>query len=132
MNEREHLPPTTPEMCNDCPWRREEATPKWLGPFTPLDWIKQAHGEGPVACHQTIVVTNPLEGEGDWDHPRIRQCRGMAAFRGNVCKSPRHPDILSEPDERAFLTNDEFLEYHGGEPLDPIDLYGPLSTEETE
>ena len=131
MSQREHFPPTTPKMCSDCPWRREEAKPGWLGPHTPLDWIKIAHSEQPVACHQTIVVTNPLEGEGDWDHPKLRQCRGVASFRGNVCKSPKHPDIEAGPrDEAAFLPNDEFLEYHGGEPMTPIDLYGPLSTDE--
>jgi hypothetical protein len=122
-------PPTVPKMCSDCPWRREEARPEWLGPHSPIEWIRIAHSDRAVACHQTIR-TEPGEKEGSWDDPKIRQCRGVAAFRGNVCKKPKHPDLLSEPDEAAFLTNDEFLEYHGGEPMTPIDLYGPMDGEE--
>ncbi len=30
----------------------------------------------------------------------------------------------------CFATNDQFLEHHGGEPMEPGDLYGPLSNED--
>lgn len=132
MNERQEFPPAVPKPCNDCPWRRE-ATPGWLGPHTPKDWIKIAHGEQPIACHQTIV-TEPGEERGDWEHPQMRQCRGAAIFRANVCKNPRHPEIETGPGdtESCFATNDEFLEHHGGGPMEPGDLYGPLSTGDEE
>ncbi len=120
-------PDATPEPCNDCPWRRV-ATPGWLGPYLPSDWIKIVHGESPIACHQTIRVEEGAT-EGDWDDPKMRQCRGAAIFRANVAKSPKHPDIVTGPadEESCFGSNEEFLEHHGGEPMTPIDLYAPLS-----
>jgi len=123
------FPPATPEPCNDCPWRRA-AIPGWLGPYLPSDWIKIAHSEAPIACHKTIVVTDPLEMTGKWDHPKLRQCRGAAIFRANVSKQPKNPTIETGPPdtESCFGSNEEFLEHHGGEPMTPIDFYAPLST----
>lgn len=122
-------PDPTPEPCNDCPWGRI-ATEGWLGPYNAQDWIKIAHGDSAIACHQTIVI-QPGEQRGDWDHPKMRQCRGAAIFRANVGKCPRNASIATGPpdEDQVFGTNEEFLEHHGGEPMEPSDIYGPLSTE---
>lgn len=123
-------PEPTPEPCNECPWRRVAAR-GWLGPYNPHDWIKIAHSEAPIACHKTIVVTDPLEQTGDWDHPKLRQCRGAGIFRANVGKLPRNPSITTGPREaeKVFDSNDEFIEHHEGETMTAEDFYGPLSTE---
>lgn len=119
------LPDATPEPCNECPWRRV-APSGYLGPYSPLDWIKIAHRDTPIACHKTVVVTDPLEGIGSWEHPKLRQCRGAAIFRSNVGKEPRNPHVVTGPEdtEGCFATNEEFLVHHGDEEeLTPMDLY---------
>lgn len=123
MTPPEKYPEPTPTPCNECPWRRE-AAPGHLGPYTPLDWIKIAHSDRPIACHKTIVVIDPLEGTGDWEHPKLRQCRGAAIFRANVRKNPKRPDIETGPidEESCFADNVEFMEHHGGKT--------PISAEE--
>jgi len=123
------FPDATPSPCNECPWRRV-ARPGHLGPHTPLDWIRIAHGEGAIACHKTVVVTDPLEGSGNWSHPKLRQCRGAAIFRANVGKLPKNLTIETGPinGETCFDSNEEFLEHHGGDVGDARDIYGPLST----
>lgn len=101
-------PPPPPKPCNDCPWRRDSMR-GWLGPFSPEKWLESAHGETPVACHQTIP-----EG-GGWG-PRTLQCRGLASFRCHVAKSPRNKSIVTGPkDPTVFATNEEFVEHHRGE-----------------
>lgn len=129
MSPQRTYPDAVPQPCNECPWRRE-AVPGHLGPYTPLDWIKIAHGEAPIACHKTIVVQLG-ETTGNWDEPHMRQCRGAAIFRENVTKNPRNPSIATGPadTETCFGDNDEFIEHHGGDPMQAGDIYGPLSTE---
>lgn len=128
MPSRRDFPETTPSPCNECPWRTK-AVPGHLGPYTAHDWIKIVHGEQPIACHKTIVP-GP-NGVGDWEHPRMRQCRGAAIFRSNVGKLPKHPEIETGPygGGDVFETNDDFVIYHGEAPMEPGDLYSPLSTE---
>lgn len=124
------FPETTAAPCNECPWRRD-AIPGYLGPYTPLDWVKIAHGEQPIACHKTIRVHNPLESTGSWDDPKIRQCRGAAIFRENVGKSPKNPTIITGPHDPVAVFDDtlDFCRYHGDDEVTtPIDLYSPLST----
>lgn len=106
-------PPAVPKVCNDCPWRRV-ATPGWLGPHDAVEWLEMIHGETPIACHQTIVSNE--EGEGDWEHESMRQCRGAAIFRANVAKHPRQPSVALGPadDETVFSTNAEFIAHHTG------------------
>ncbi len=101
------LPEATISPCNDCPWRRE-ATRGWLGPFSAEEWIAIVHSDAPVACHQT------LNGQKGWDAPGVKQCRGAAIFRENVCKSPRDPSVVTGPldKESVFAWNDEFLAHH--------------------
>lgn len=105
------LPPATPNPCNDCPWVRT-SIPGWLGPHTPQEWTDQAHGEVPIACHQTIVADE--DGVGDWNHPKMRQCRGAAIYRANVCKSPHREDIAVGPvnKEAVFARRTEFEAHH--------------------
>lgn len=126
------LPDATPSPCNECPWRRE-AEGGHLGPYSPLDWIKIAHSDTAIACHKTVVaVKNPLEGIGDWEHPKIRQCRGAAIFRENVQKNPRNQEVVTGPGDKesCFGTNEEFLEHHGDpDSMLPEDLYTPMSHE---
>lgn len=107
------LPPATPKPCDDCPWLRS-SLPGWLGPFSPHEWVELAHGEQPIACHKTIKNTND-EGEGDWTDPAMRQCRGAAIYRTNVCKSPRDSAIATidaADRELVFSWRDEFIQHH--------------------
>lgn len=110
-------PPPTPKPCNDCPWRRT-AVEGWLGPYSAAEWLAIAHGESPIACHKTIINVNE-DGVGEWDDPAMRQCRGAAIFREHVCKSPKHPDIVTGPTDpdNVFVSNAEFMEYHTGTPV---------------
>ena len=101
------LPETTKTICNDCPWRRVSA-PGWLGPLSAEEWIALAHGEGAIACHQTIVE------DESWQD--ARQCGGAAQYRRNVCKLPKNPEVAvaDEPDtEKVFGRSTEFFEHHG-------------------
>jgi hypothetical protein len=103
---KREYPPACKVPCNDCPWRRN-ATPGWLGPYEADEWIRAAHGEGAVACHQTIPA-------GDGWGPKTVQCRGMAIFRANVFKQPRNPTIETGPPDtdRVFATDEEFRAHH--------------------
>ena len=51
---------------------------------------------------------------GKWDDPAIRQCAGAAIFRGNICKTPRNPQIeRRDADyELVFSWDNEFIEHH--------------------
>lgn len=99
-------PEATPKPCNDCPWRRE-ALPGWLGPYDADGWIEAAHGEVPIACHETIPSG------GGWGK-KTKQCRGVAMYRANVCKSPMNPTIEVGPVDREniFASPTEFREHH--------------------
>jgi hypothetical protein len=124
------LPPAVPKPCNDCPWRKN-ATPAWLGPFSAQAWLEIAHSDTPIACHETIPTGQPSLGEANvqdpqdvWGGSSIRQCKGAALFRVNVCKSPRnrsdaehdtpHDDPLLAT---VFANNAAFLAYHGSVPM---------------
>ena len=123
------LPDACPEPCSECPWRRV-AAPGWLGPYGPLDWLRIAHSDTPIACHKTVVISDPLEGTGDWSHPKVRQCRGAAMYRENVMKSPRNPEVVTGPanEDDIFATAEEFHKHHGGDELNPFDVQLPLGT----
>lgn len=75
-----------------------------------------AHGEAPIACHQTI--TPDRHGEGNWDDPRLRQCQGAAIYRHNVIKTPRNPADAARlpgvnPDRTLiFASSAAFLAHH--------------------
>lgn len=110
------FPPATANPCAECPWVRT-AIPGYLGPLTADAWCEVAHGESPIACHMTIKHTHVDEDgdpAGDWDDPAMRQCKGAAIFRGNISKSPRHPQILrAEQDyELVFGWDNQFIEHH--------------------
>ena len=109
------LPPVAAKPCNECPWRRDSA-PGHLGPNSAEEWVEMAHGEVAIACHKTIVV-EPGETTGDWAHPKMRQCAGVAIFRRNVFKEPRNEQIVTLPrdTETIFGWNDEFIAHHRGE-----------------
>lgn len=112
------LPPAVSSPCNECPWRRSSA-PGHLGPYSAQQWVRIAHGESAIACHKTIVIS------GEWEG--ARQCAGAAAFRANVCKSPRNPTVASGPGrEDVFQTNSEFVEHHTGgtQTWAMADMYG--------
>lgn len=108
----EKFPPATAAPCKECPWRRV-ATPGHLGPYSAEYWAETAHSESVVACHKTIRDVDD-EGRGDWNHPSMRQCRGMAIFRRNVLKTPRRGDVALGPEdhEEVFSSNDEFIRHH--------------------
>jgi len=108
------LPAATPNPCNDCPWRRKSAR-GWLGPYDADEWIALAHSDEPIACHETIdedAVDD--EGEADWNQPGLRQCRGAAIYRKNICKSPRSADVAIGPVDRetVFSNPMEFKNHH--------------------
>lgn len=105
----DNLPDVTVRPCNECPWLRT-ARPGHLGPNTAKEWAEMAHGESPVACHETIT-------HADQDWRELRQCAGMAIFRANIFKTPRHPKVAraKEPDtDRVFAWDDEFIAHHEG------------------
>ena len=88
--------------------------PGFLGPHTAEEWIEQVHGDQPIACHMTITEAD-AEGDGDWTHPKIRQCAGAAQYRRNVAKKPRFPTIAVAAVTDAvnvFATPIEFLNHH--------------------
>lgn len=118
-------PPAVPQVCNDCPWRRV-AKAGWLGPHSAEEWLVMVHGETPIACHQTIVANE--EGQGDWGHEGIRQCRGAAIFRENTAKTPRNPTVARGPadDEAVFTTNAEFLAHHTGQELSDEEIVAAM------
>lgn len=113
------LPDATAKPCSDCPWRRV-ATQGWLGPLTPEMWVEGVHSDAPIACHQTIVRVGD-DGLGSWDDPAMRQCRGAAIFRANVCKMPRDTNVVTGPadEETVFASNAEFLAHHEKKGLMP-------------
>lgn len=97
--------PVQKTPCNECPWRRISAR-GWLGPLKAEEWIELVQSDFYVACHKTIKVNGEVEG--------TKQCAGAATFRGNVCKSPRDPEIVALPADRekVFASTREFLEHH--------------------
>lgn len=109
------LPPPTEKPCNDCPWRRI-ALVGWLGPFASHQWVFIAQSDKPIACHKTILRVNE-DGIGDWTNPEMRQCRGAAIFRANICKSPRDPEVVTGPVDKdaVFASVAEFTAHHEGE-----------------
>lgn len=108
------IPPPTDQPCNDCPWRRV-ALAGWLGPYDAAKWLEIAHSDSAVACHKTIRTVNE-QGVGDWNHPAMRQCRGLAMFRANMCKLPRFAAVPVGPvdHDRVFSNGPEFLAHHEG------------------
>lgn len=84
------------------------ATPGYIGPEAIEDWLKMAHGETPIACHETIKAKE--DRETTWK----AQCAGAAIFRSNIHKSPRDPEIETLPrdDELVFSWDDEFVAHH--------------------
>lgn len=106
------LPDATPNPCNDCPWRRT-STRGWLGPFSASDWVSLAQSDMPVACHLTI------DRDDDWEQPGVKQCRGVAMFRKNICKAPRDPAVVVGPrdTEKVFGRGTEFMDHHDNTPL---------------
>lgn len=111
--EEELMRPPAKNPCNDCPWRRNSIR-GWLGPTSAEDWVRLAHTDAQIACHQTIP-----EGSDDNDpvFEDMTTCAGATIFRANVCKSPRTTRGLPEYQlpadrERVFSWNDEFLAHH--------------------
>ena len=49
-----------------------------------------------------------------WDAEGIKQCRGAAIYRANVCKSPRDPEVARGPVDRenVFASPMAFKEHH--------------------
>lgn len=90
-NKQHHVP------CSDCPWRRK-ALPGWLASMTVEEWIRVAHSELVVECHEVKGC----------------QCAGLATFRTNVMKRPRSPDVLTLPvnTKTVFGSDAEFTEHH--------------------
>lgn len=98
MNRTTHSTGRGPQPCGDCPWRRKSA-PGWLGSeATPEEWVQRAAAEAYVECHLDAS----------------RHCAGIAIFRGNTGKRPRHPQVLRlDPDrETVFASHREFIEHH--------------------
>ena len=85
------------EPCHDCPWRRNEALPGWLGSETPEAWVQIAHSSALVDCHAFTGA----------------QCAGIAIYRANVLKRADPPSItLPKDHEKVFSTPMEFIAYH--------------------
>jgi hypothetical protein len=110
--------PCVAAPCNECPWRKD-STPGHLGPYSAKEWVRMAHADTPIACHKTIKLSGSWEGTS--------QCAGAAAFRANVAKSPRNPNITTGPRrDDVFQTNQEFVAHHtnGTETWEIHDVFG--------
>ena len=96
--------------CAGCPWRRVSIN-GWLGDETPEGFVREAHGDGLMPCHRTVNYDDP-----NWESTLddAQQCAGMAIYRANVCKSPRHPDALrlAADRENVFALPQEFIDHH--------------------
>jgi hypothetical protein len=85
-----------------------------LGPHTAEEWIKMAHTEAPIACHQTI----PRGEDGQWDDPKLRQCMGAAIYRLHAVKYMRNPSDAQRTAvaDREHVFSDilgrDFIAYH--------------------
>lgn len=99
ISSREAIPATCQHTkpCSDCPFSRK-ALHGWTGSVTPEEWVQHAHGETLVECHAHTGV----------------QCAGIAIYRANVLKAPRHQEILRLPADRirVFSSAEEFLNHH--------------------
>jgi hypothetical protein len=82
--------------CTDCPFART-ALHGWLGSISVTDWLRLAHGDGPIECHV-------LEGA---------ECAGAAIYRRNVAKMPGPGVLRLEADRNlVFATPMEFTAHH--------------------
>lgn len=82
--------------CRECPWRKK-SLPGYVGPTKPEDWIGLAHSDEKIICHLS----------------RRAQCEGAAAYRANVLKRPRDPEIIiREKDKAVFSSPKEFITHH--------------------
>ena len=72
------------------------------------EWVACAHSDEPIACHMTFTE------DDDWDQEGIKQCRGAAIYRANVCKSPRDREVVVGPADREtiFANPMEFKAHH--------------------
>lgn len=102
----EALPPAVPKACKECPWRRD-SEPGHLGPYDAATWILAVHGDAPIACHETIK-------SNDQPWPELKQCRGSAIYRANVCKTPRNRAVVVGPVDTAtvFDRDEDFIAHH--------------------
>lgn len=107
------MKPPAKRACRECPWRRASG-PGFVGPNDPETWVSIAHTDLPVACHMTIPEDYEYVDEDDPEIRSMRQCTGMATFRGNICKSPRdHTVVALDPDRVTFFgRGPEFIEHH--------------------
>lgn len=108
------LPPATPAPCDECPWRRESAA-GWLGPYDAEKWLRLAHSDQAIACHQTV-------GKGQtWGEEGVLQCRGAAQYRANTAKLPRYRQVAVGPADpwKIFGNAQEFRDHHERKPSSP-------------
>lgn len=87
--------------CSDCPWSRK-SFPGWTGPNTAQEWVSCAHSDQRINCH----TRTDRSGE-PW------QCAGAAIYRTHICKSPRDPQVLELPANKALVFSwGEFEKHH--------------------
>lgn len=105
------LPEAVHSPCKECPWRKN-ATTGHLGPYSAEEWIDIVKSEEAIACHMTF------SGNATWSTPGIRQCKGAATFRDNICKLPKnrtdaaYREVSQDEKSKVFRQPGEFIEYH--------------------
>jgi hypothetical protein len=110
------------QPCKECPFR-ENATPGWLGPWTPEGILQQAHGEAGLGCH--YHVNQLLKKEPEMSDEKLiastHVCVGSLFNANNSFKCYRNPvlrawqDALEKIKPRVRIMNwKEFMDHHTG------------------
>lgn len=98
------------QPCQECPWRRD-SIPGYLGASNVIDFLETEESEARMPCHMQVDYERD-----DWREQadNAPQCAGRAIYLSNRCKSPRNPDLLKLPADRAsvFSFPMEFAEHH--------------------
>lgn len=110
---RQRMQVAHPTPCAECPLRKD-ATPGYLGGYTPEMYIDVLRSPASIACH-----SSPGFQEGNISTQR--HCTGVAAFRanvGHVCMvngfptTAHYSTVKIGHDERFFESDESFIAHH--------------------
>lgn len=98
--------------CKECPFRKTSA-PRWLGPWTMPEIMRQAHSEAGLGCHLSAA-------EEKSDPETTHVCVGSLQNANLSGKSYRNPILREWADivgngKGQILKLFEFIKHHGDE-----------------